>query len=137
MCRHLLEKSLDKKVQTMPINCKAFCRSPRCAIKLKILHANRKYYHLRLFRLLIRTYSFLLNLKRCVNFLDNLNGTIKLLGADVDSSFFEVRSLTGTLVGKKSFITFWDNRCTMQYACNDYQRHPRAMSGITIAGSNR
>jgi len=136
MCRHLFEKSLDKKVQTMPINCRAFCRSPRYAIKLKILHANRKYYHLRLFRLLIRTYSFLLYLKRCVNFLDNLNRTIKLLGADVDSSIFKFKSLTGTLVGKKSSRTCWDNRRAMHYVCDDYQGHLRAMNRITW-GSNQ
>jgi hypothetical protein len=56
------------------------------------------------------------------------------LGADVNSSIFEFKPLTGALIGKKSFIPFWDNRCTMRYACNDYQRYSCAMSRITIAG---
>lgn len=35
---------------------------------------------------------------------------------------------------KKNSVAFWDNRCTMHYAMNDYYQYRRIMNRVTVAG---
>lgn len=36
---------------------------------------------------------------------------------------------------RKGSLAFWDNRCTMHYACNDYRGERREMHRITVEGT--